>query len=47
MSILSFKKFKETSLTDIDKVSSSLKDCGISEKEYPRARDVMFGKCLK
>ena len=29
----SFKKFKETNLPDIDKFFSSLKDCGISEKE--------------
>ena len=36
----SFKKFKETNLPDIDKFFSSLKDCGISEKEYQRARDV-------
>ena len=33
----SFKKFKETNLPDIDKFFSSLKDCGISEKEYQRA----------
>ena len=36
----SFKQFKETSLPDIDKFFSSLKDCGISEKEYQRAYDV-------
>ena len=36
----SFKKFKETNLPDIDKFFSSLKDCGISEKEYQRACDV-------
>ena len=36
----SFKKFKETNLSDIDKFFSSLKDCGVSEKEYQRARDV-------
>ena len=36
----SFKKFKETNLLDIDKFFSSLKDCGISEKEYQRACDV-------
>ena len=43
----SFKKFKETSLPDIEKFFSSLKDCGISKKEFQRARDAMFGKCLK
>ena len=36
----SFKKFKETNLTDIDKFFSSLKDCGISEKKFQRACDV-------
>ena len=36
----SFKNFKETNLSDIDKFFSSLKDCGVSEKEYQRARDV-------
>ena len=36
----SFKKFKETSLPDIHKFFSFLKDCEISEKEYQRARDV-------
>ena len=36
----SFKKFKETNLPDIDKFFSSLKDCGISERQYQRARDV-------
>ena len=36
----SFKKFKETNLPDINKFFSSLKDCGIGEKEYQRARDV-------
>ena len=36
----SFKKFKETNLPDIDKFFSSLKDCGISEKEYQRACNV-------
>ena len=36
----SFKKFKETNLPDIDKFFSSLKDCGISEKEYQRACDI-------
>ena len=34
------KKFKETNLPDIDKFFSSLKDCGINEKEYQRACDV-------
>ena len=36
----SSKKFKETNLPNIDKFFSSLKDCGISEKKYQRARDV-------
>ena len=36
----SFGKFKETNLSDIDKFFSSLKECGISEKEYQRACDV-------
>ena len=36
----SFKKFKESKLPDIDKFFSSLKDCGISEKEYQRTCDV-------
>ena len=36
----SFKKFKESNLSDIDKFFSSLKDCRVSEKEYQRARDV-------
>ena len=36
----SFKKIKEANLPDIDKPFSSLKDCGISEKEYQRACDV-------
>ena len=36
----SFKKFKETNLPDIDKFFSSLKDFGISEKEYQSACDV-------
>ena len=40
MSILSFKKFKESKLLDIDKFFSSLKDCGVSEKEYQRALHV-------
>ena len=35
-----FKKFKESKLPDIDKFFSSLKDFGISEKEYQRACDV-------
>ena len=35
-----FKKFKETNLPDIDNFFSSLKDCGISEKEYQRTCDV-------
>ena len=34
------KKFKEASLTDVDKFFISLKDCGVSEKEYQRACDV-------
>ena len=41
----SFKNFKETNLPDIGKFFSSLKDCGISEKEIKE--HVMFGKCLK
>ena len=36
----SLKKFKETNLPDIDKIFSSLKGCGISEKEYQRAYNV-------
>ena len=36
----SFKKFKESKLDDIDKFFRSLKDWGISEKEYQRACDV-------
>ena len=35
-----FKRFKETNLPDIDCFFSSLKDCGISEKEYQRTCDV-------
>ena len=35
-----FGKFKESNLPDIDKFFSSLKECGINEKEYQRARDV-------
>ena len=36
----SFKKFKESNLPYTDNFFSSLKDCGISEKEYQRAWDV-------
>ena len=36
----SFKKVKEIKLPDIDKFFSSLKGCGISEKEYKRAVNV-------
>ena len=36
----SFQIFKESKVPDIDKFFSSLKDCGISEKEYQRACDV-------
>ena len=36
----SFKKFEETNLPDIVKFFTSLKDYGISEKEYQRAYDV-------
>ena len=36
----SFKKFKETNLPNIEKFFSSLKDCGIGEKEYQRACDI-------
>ena len=43
----SFKKFKEDKLPCRDKCFSSLKDCGISEKEYQRADSVWKGKCLK
>ena len=41
----SFKRFKETNLPDIDCFFSSLKECGISKKEYQRACDVwkVFG----
>ena len=35
-----FKKFKESKLSAIDKFFSSLKDYGISEKEYQRSLDV-------
>ena len=36
----SFKKFKENKLPDKRKLFSSLKDCGINEKEYPKADKV-------
>ena len=36
----SFKKIKEGELPGIYKFFSSLKDCGISEKEYQRADKV-------
>ena len=36
----SFKRFSESKLPDIDKFFSSLKDCGISEKEYQRTDNV-------
>ena len=36
----SFKRFSESKLPDIDKFFCSLKDCGISEKEYQRADNV-------
>ena len=36
----SFKKFKEIKLPDTDCFFSSLKDRGISDKEYQRACDV-------
>ena len=41
----SFEKLRESKLPDIDCSFSSLKDCGISEKEYERACDVwkLFG----
>ena len=41
----SFKRFKENRLPDINCFFSSLKDCGISGKEYQRACDVwrVFG----
>ena len=38
--INSFENFKENKLPDKDKFFSSLKDCGISEKEYQRAINV-------
>ena len=37
----SFKRFKEGKLPDIDKSFSSVKHCGINEKEYQRACDVL------
>ena len=37
LTFTSFKRFKESKLPNIDKFFSSLKDCGISEKEYQRA----------
>ena len=36
----SFKRFSEGKLPDINNFFSSLKDCGISEKEYQRADNV-------
>ena len=44
-----FEKFEETKLPDIDCFFSSLKHCGISEKEYQRACDVwkVFDPYLK
>ena len=36
----SFKKFKESKLHDMDCFFSSLKECGITEKEYQRACNV-------
>ena len=41
------KKFKENILPDICKFFSSLKDCGISEKEYQRAVVVWEGFKIK
>ena len=38
--INSFKKFKENKLPDRDNFFSSLKNCGISEKEYQKADNV-------
>ena len=35
-----FEKFKENKLPDFDKFFSSLKNCGINEKEYQRADNV-------
>ena len=36
----SFKRFNESKLPDKSKFFSSLKDCGINEKEYQRAINV-------
>ena len=36
----SFKKFRENKLPDRCKLFSSLKECGINEKEYQRAINV-------
>ena len=36
----SFKRFNESKLPDKSKFCSSLKDCGINEKEYQRAINV-------
>ena len=36
----SFKRFNESKLPDKNKFFSSLKDCGINEKEYQRANNV-------
>ena len=36
----SFKRFKEDRLPDIDCFFNSLKDCGITDKEYQRACNV-------
>ena len=41
----SFKKFNQDKLPDKSKFFSSLKDCGINEKEYERA--LMLGRYLK
>ena len=41
----SFKNFRENKLPDKDKFFSSLKDCGINEKEYQRAINVW--KCSR
>ena len=38
--MISFKKFKENKLPDKCKFFSSLKDCGVKEKEYQRAINV-------
>ena len=37
---LTDKKFKENKLTDKDKFFSSLKSCGINEKEYQKVDKV-------